>query len=63
MFNLIIWLLSKLTNPAYRNELIGDLEEEYNQRLQENNHARAWVLKQAIQLSYTILDLSIYHIF
>ncbi|GAA0855492.1 hypothetical protein [Aliiglaciecola litoralis] len=41
------WLLSRLTNPAYRDELIGDMEEEYTERQQTNQDANNWLLRQS----------------
>lgn len=45
---LVIWLLTRLANPAYRQELIGDIEEEYIQRKQANQETRDWLTKQFI---------------
>lgn len=40
------WLLSRLANPAYRDELIGDMEEEYIERQQTNKDTTYWLLRQ-----------------
>lgn len=40
------WLLSRLANPAYRDELIGDMEEEYTERQQINQDTTNWLLRQ-----------------
>lgn len=39
-------LLSILANPAYRDELIGDIEEEYKERQRTNKNAGEWLLRQ-----------------
>ena len=41
-----VWLLSRLSNPAYREELIGDMEEEYQDRSQAGLQTSAWLLRQ-----------------
>jgi hypothetical protein len=46
MPRLATWLLSRLANPAYRNELIGDMEEEYTGRHQTNQDTTTWLLRQ-----------------
>ncbi|WP_289029118.1 hypothetical protein [uncultured Paraglaciecola sp.] len=46
MLKLATWLLSRLANPAYRDELIGDIEEEYTERQQTNRDANSWLLRQ-----------------
>jgi hypothetical protein len=46
MPKLVTWLLSRLANPAYRNELIGDMEEEYTERQQTNLDTTNWLLRQ-----------------
>jgi hypothetical protein len=46
MPRLATWLLSRLANPAYRNELIGDMEEEYTERQQTNQDTTTWLLRQ-----------------
>ena len=46
MPKLATWLLSRLANPAYRNELIGDMEEEYTGRHQANQDTTYWLLRQ-----------------
>jgi hypothetical protein len=46
MPKLATWLLSRLANPAYRNELIGDMEEEYTERQQTNQESTTWLLRQ-----------------
>jgi hypothetical protein len=46
MPRLATWLLSRLANPAYRNELIGDMEEEYTERQQTNQDTTHWLLRQ-----------------
>jgi hypothetical protein len=46
MPKLATWLLSRLANPAYRNELIGDMEEEYTERQQTNKDTTTWLLRQ-----------------
>jgi hypothetical protein len=46
MPKLATWLLSRLANPAYRNELIGDMEEEYTGRQQTNQDTTYWLLRQ-----------------
>ena len=46
MPKLATWLLSRLANPAYRNELIGDMEEEYTERQQTNQDTTYWLLRQ-----------------
>ncbi|PKH00076.1 hypothetical protein [Paraglaciecola sp. MB-3u-78] len=46
MPRLASWLLSRLANPAYRNELIGDMEEEYTERQQTNQDTTTWLLRQ-----------------
>jgi hypothetical protein len=46
MPKLTTWLLSRLANPAYRNELIGDMEEEYTERQQTNQESTTWLLRQ-----------------
>ena len=46
MLKLATWLLSRLANPAYRNELIGDMEEEYTERQQTNQVTTNWLLRQ-----------------
>jgi hypothetical protein len=46
MPKLTTWLLSRLANPAYRNELIGDMEEEYTERKQTNQESTTWLLRQ-----------------
>ena len=46
MPRLATWLLSRLANPAYRNELIGDMEEEYTGRHQTNQYTTTWLLRQ-----------------
>lgn len=46
MPKLATWLLSRLANPAYRAELIGDMEEEYAERKQTNQPATNWLLRQ-----------------
>jgi len=46
MPRLAMWLLSRLANPAYRNELIGDMEEEYTERQQTNQDTTTWLLRQ-----------------
>ncbi|WP_340679788.1 hypothetical protein [Paraglaciecola sp.] len=43
---LATWLLSRLANPAYRDELIGDMEEEYAERQQANQDTTNWLLRQ-----------------
>ncbi|MBO1254498.1 hypothetical protein J3L16_02220 [Alteromonas sp. 5E99-2] len=48
IYKLAVWLLSRLANPAYRNELIGDLEEEYTQRQQTNQDANHWLFRQTM---------------
>ena len=46
MPRLATWLLSRLANPAYRDELIGDMEEEYTERQQTNQVTTNWLLRQ-----------------
>ncbi|MEP2652865.1 MAG: hypothetical protein ABJH06_12825 [Paraglaciecola sp.] len=46
MPKLATWLLSRLANPAYRDELIGDMEEEYTERQEANQEASYWLLRQ-----------------
>jgi hypothetical protein len=46
MPKLATWLLSRLANPAYRLELIGDMEEEYAGRQQTNQVTTNWLLRQ-----------------
>ncbi len=46
MPKLAVWLLNRLANPAYRDELIGDMEEEYLDRRRESNNAANWLAKQ-----------------
>jgi hypothetical protein len=46
MPKLVTWLLSRLANPVYRDELIGDMEEEYLERQQTNQDATNWLLRQ-----------------
>jgi hypothetical protein len=46
MLQLAIWLLNRLANPAYRDELIGDMEEEYTERQQTNQDTSNWLLRQ-----------------
>lgn len=43
-----VWLLSRLANPAYCDELIGDLEEEYIERKQTNQAPTTWLLRQTV---------------
>lgn len=44
----LVWLLSKLTNPAYRDELIGDMEEEYHERRKAHKNYRKWLVIQTV---------------
>jgi hypothetical protein len=53
MPKLATWLLSRLATPAYRDELIGDLEEEYTERQQTNQDTTYWLLRQT---TLAILD-------
>ncbi len=46
MPKLATWLLSRLTNPAYRDELIGDLAEEYTERQLADKETSNWLLRQ-----------------
>ena len=46
MPQLATWLLNRLANPAYRDELIGDMEEEYTERQQTNQDTSNWLLRQ-----------------
>jgi hypothetical protein len=46
MPKLATWLMSRLANPAYRDELIGDMEEEYAERQQTNQVTTNWLLRQ-----------------
>lgn len=46
MPRLVTWLLSRLANPEYRDELIGDMEEEYAERQQTNQDTTNWLLRQ-----------------
>jgi hypothetical protein len=48
MPKLVTWLLSRLANPAYRVELIGDMEEEYTERQQTNLDKTNWLLRQTV---------------
>ena len=48
MPKLAVWLLSRLANPAYRDELIGDMEEEYIERKQTNQDPTTWLLRQTV---------------
>jgi hypothetical protein len=48
MPKLATWLLSRLANPAYRVELIGDMEEEYVERQQTNLDTTNWLLRQTV---------------
>ncbi|MBU1618939.1 MAG: hypothetical protein KJ556_12205 [Gammaproteobacteria bacterium] len=48
MPKLAVWLLSRLANPAYRDELIGDMEEEYRERKQTNQDPTTWLLRQTL---------------
>jgi len=48
MPRLATWLLSRLANPAYRNELIGDMEEEYTERQQANQYTSYWLQRQTV---------------
>lgn len=41
-------LLSRLANPHYRDELIGDLEEEYGYRQSANSEISFWLFRQTI---------------
>ncbi|RTE85496.1 MULTISPECIES: hypothetical protein [Gammaproteobacteria] len=45
---LVGWLLSRLANPAYKNELIGDLEEEYIERQSAHQETTKWLCSQAM---------------
>lgn len=44
----VTWILSKLANPQYRDELIGDLEEEYTQRQHTHQRNIDWLLRQTL---------------
>jgi hypothetical protein len=46
MPKLATWLLSRLANPAYRDVLIGDMEEEYTERQQTDQVTTKWLLRQ-----------------
>lgn len=48
MPNIATWLLSRLANPAYRDELIGDMEEEYTERQQSNQNTHNWLIRQTV---------------
>lgn len=48
IFKIMVWLLSNLANRAYRDELIGDLQEEYNARKEAKANTVAWLLHQTI---------------
>lgn len=43
---LITWLLSRLANPNYRVELIGDMEEEFIERRHAHDNSLGWLLRQ-----------------
>ena len=43
----VIWLLSRLTNPAYRDELLGDLAEEHHERLTAGEHTTRWLIRES----------------
>lgn len=44
----VSWLLSLLANPAYRSELIGDMEEEYTERRHTHQETKRWLLRQLV---------------
>lgn len=48
MPKLAVWLLSRLANPAYRDELIGDMEEEYTERKQTHQDPTTWLVRQTV---------------
>ena len=48
MPKIVTWLLSRLANPNYRNELTGDMEEEYRDRQHAKQNTGRWLLRQTV---------------